>query len=61
MATPWQKMPEDVPTDGQVVWVRRFGTGAAFVATWRVATQEFECTGSLMMPWHYAWAWKVYP
>lgn len=61
MPSPWQKMPEDVPVDAQVVWVRRFGTGAPFAATWRVATQEFECAGGLMMPWHYAWAWKPYP
>jgi hypothetical protein len=49
------------PTDGQHIWLRRWGTSSAAVAaTWTSATQAFHITGTTWeVPWYYTWKWKA--
>ncbi len=60
---PWKKLPIDLPTDGQTVYVRIHYPSYPFVATWDLASGTFAdvVTPSLIIPWYAAVRWKPYP
>lgn len=51
-------MPEAVPTDASVVWVRRVYWSVPSLATWDEAAQEFTFAGGLIVPWYEVMKWK---
>lgn len=54
----WYEMPEHVPNNQQVVWVRRTWFSDPFQATWRTTTQDFLCDNGLLLPWQFVRRWR---
>jgi hypothetical protein len=55
----WQSMPESVPADAAVVWVRRAYWSVPSLATWAEASQEFSFASGLILPWYECMKWKA--
>ena len=55
----WKSMPEYVPTNGQVVWVRRMWYSAPSLATWTLAAQTFTYASGLVLPWWAVGKWRA--
>lgn len=52
MASPWQSLPLQVPTDGATVWVRlNYWFGEPFEAVWDEGNQWFRDTGPIGFRW----------
>lgn len=60
MATPWKTIPENVPTDTEVVWVRlNYFSGIAILAEWDASNQQFtSVTNSIVYPAWIVGRWK---
>lgn len=57
-ASLWHVMPDEVPDDEEVVWVRRWYGGAPWLATWYVGTSTFVHASGLVIPWYDVVKWK---
>lgn len=55
----WHELPIEFPTDGHVVWVRRMWWSMKFLATWHVATAEFETSSGFLLPWFVVAKWAA--
>ena len=55
----WFDVPEEMPVDGQEVWVRRYDLWTSFAAEWDATAAEFVTPTGLRMPWWMAGKWKV--
>jgi hypothetical protein len=55
----WQSMPESVPIDAAVVWVRRAYWSVPGLATWDDVAQTFTFTAGLVLPWYECMKWKA--
>lgn len=60
MSTLWRFLPEDMPTDGQEVWVDRGSAcGPPFLAVWNFAAGGFiDSINSLLCYWFVVERWK---
>jgi hypothetical protein len=52
-------MPEHVPIDGAVVWVRRVYWSVPSLATWDLASATFTFAVGLIVPWYEVMKWKA--
>jgi hypothetical protein len=59
MAEKWKSMPELVPADAAVVWVRRAYWSVPTLATWDETAQTMTFAGGLVLPWHAMMKWKA--
>lgn len=58
MSEPWYTMPDTVPDDEQLVWVRRQYFGAPWLATYDAEAQTFTHDGGLTLPWYEISRWR---
>lgn len=57
---PWVAMPQHIPDDEAVVWIRlRDWSGAPFLASYDASAQTFtSVVGGLVAPWHVVARWR---
>jgi hypothetical protein len=61
MASTWNVLPTEIPTDGQVVWVRLWSVyGEPVQMEWKEATETFRdpVTGVMDVPWYIVARWR---
>lgn len=61
MASPWKRPPTEMPSDGDIVWVRIWSNyGPPFQAKWSEGDQYFIDQGALalVIPWYIVARWK---
>ena len=59
MAREWKEIPQEFPTDGAEVWVRRMDFWEGFLATWDATAGTFTIDNGLTMPWYSVSRWKA--
>jgi hypothetical protein len=50
--TPWKRIPDYLPVDATVVWVRQDYWCTPFLATWHLGSGLFTRLDGLTVPWY---------